>query len=219
MPKRLQKQISKLYDKILDLGTIVEERVKNVISAFQNRDEKLALEVIEKDSEINDMEVEIEEECLKVLALYQPVAIDLRILAAIIKINNDLERVGDEAVNIGQRILTIVKYPSPPVSLEFNRMAEEVEGMLRLSLDSLVRRDIDLAYKVCKMDPVVDEMNWKNYRIVNDAIKDNPEMAEPLINMLLISRHLERIADHATNIAEDMIYIIEGEIPRHRITL
>ena len=219
MPHRLQKEISKLYDKILKLGTIVEKRVKDVIYALQNRDVNLAKSVIEKDSEINEMEVEIEEECLKVLALYQPVAIDLRILAAIIKINNDLERVGDEAVNIGQRILTIVKYPPPSLSLEFNKMAEEVEGMLRLSLDSLVYRDVNLAYKVCKMDPVVDEINWNNYRLIRDAIKSEPEMTEPLINMLLISRHLERIADHATNIAEDIIYIIKGEIPRHRITL
>ncbi len=161
------------------------------------------------------MEVEIEEECLKILALYQPVAIDLRFLAAVIKINNDLERIADEAVNIARRVSIIAKREKIDISFDYSLMAGKAEYMLKKSLDALVNLDIDLAFKVCTLDDEVDEMLREAYDRIKQAIGEYPDRVGYLINLLLISRHLERIADHGTNIAEEVIYLIEGEIVRH----
>lgn len=215
MQKRLQKEIMSLHGRILELGAMAEERVRMAIRAFQNRDLDLAREIIERDKEINEVEVEIEEECLKAIALYQPVAIDLRTVIAIIKINNDLERVGDEAVNISERITIISRYPASEIEEEIKKMADEARDMLKASIDSLVFKDVRLAYQIFKRDDRIDEMNMRNYEKIRDTLKSMPEMTELLINMLFISRHLERIADHATNIAEEVMYMVEGEIPRH----
>jgi phosphate transport system protein len=162
------------------------------------------------------MEVEIEEECLKILALHQPVAVDLRFIAAVIKINNDLERIADETVNIARGVRYLSKDRQAfPFAFDFSVMVDKTQTMLKKSLDALVNLDTDIAVKVCLLDDEVDEMNAEVHRLVKEAIKENPEHGEHLINLLLISRHLERIADHATNIAEEVIYLIEGEIVRH----
>jgi phosphate transport system protein len=217
MPIRLQKELQKLKKRILTLGTMVEEHVRMAIQAVQTRDATLAMKVIDSDSEIDESEVEVEEECLKLLALHQPVAVDLRFLAAVIKINNDLERIGDQAVNIAQRVATIAKRHPITVPFDYQLMGEKTETMLRESLDALVNLDADLAYKVCLKDDEVDDMNRKIYDKVKDAIRSQPERVGDLINLLLVSRHLERIADLATNIAEEVIYMVEGEISRHKM--
>lgn len=217
MPIRLQKELQKLKKRILTLGTMVEEHVRMAIQAVQTRDATLAMKVIDSDSEIDESEVEVEEECLKLLALHQPVAVDLRFLAAVIKINNDLERIGDQAVNIAQRVATIAKRNPITVPFDYQLMGEKTETMLRESLDALVNLDADLAYKVCLKDDEVDDMNRKIYDKVKDAIRSQPERVGDLINLLLVSRHLERIADLATNIAEEVIYMVEGEISRHKM--
>ena len=187
------------------------------IQAVQTRDATLAMKVIDSDSEIDESEVEVEEECLKLLALHQPVAVDLRFLAAVIKINNDLERIGDQAVNIAERVVTIAKSHPVKVAFDYQLMGEKTEAMLRESLDALVNLDVDLAYKVCLKDDEVDDMNREIYDKVKDAIRSNPQRVGYLINFLLVSRHLERIADLATNIAEEVIYMVEGEISRHKM--
>ncbi len=215
MTKRLHMELTNLKKRILTLGTMVEERVREVIKYFSTRDSNGARRIIELDREVDEMEVEIEEECLKILALHQPVASDLRFIAAVIKINNDLERVGDEAVNIAQRILIIVRHPPIQLAVDFDSMASKVENMLRLCLDSLVYEDLDIAYKVCLLDDEIDALNRRNYDAIKEQLSRCPNLTGPLINMLLVSRHLERIADHATNVAEEVIYMIEGEIPRH----
>lgn len=216
MGKRFIQEMERLHEKLLGLSVMVESKVKQAIKALEERDMNLARIVIESDVDIDNLEVEIEEDCLKTLALYQPVAEDLRYLVATIKINNDLERIGDEAVNIAERALVILKYPSINLNLDFKIMTNTVDKMLRLSLDSLVYRDIDIAYKVCLMDDTVDGIYSKNYEILKDALNSCKHRAGLLINTLLVFRHLERIADHATNIAEEVIYILEGEIPRHK---
>jgi phosphate transport system protein len=216
MSKRFQKEVAKLHEKLLSLGVMVESRVRQAISAFMNRDMEQAKAVIKADVDIDTLEVEIEEDCLKLLALYQPVAKDLRFLVATIKINNDLERVGDESVNIAQRCLVVLKYPPMDIHINIKQMAENVQKMLRSSLDALVYKDLDLAYRVCIQDDTIDNWNRKNYEIIKDELNKCQGKAGLLLNMLLISRHLERIADHATNIAEEVILILEGEIPRHR---
>jgi phosphate transport system protein len=192
----------------------VEENVDKALLASWRRDEVMAREVIDADSRVDDMEVELEEECLKVLALHQPVAKDLRLMIAILKINNDLERIGDQAVNIAKR----VRHLSAEERLDkdaLNKMADIVRKMLRTSLDSLVDVDVDLGNNVLALDDEVDELNRSNFKRAIKMIRQNPEEADEIMGSLTISRNLERIADLATNIAEDVIYLISGEIIRH----
>ena len=215
MAKHFFRELEKIKKRILSLGAMVEERVRMVIKALETRDGDAAKNIVISDHEIDEMEVEIEEECLKILALYQPVAIDLRFLTAVIKINNDLERIADEAVNIAKRVSIIAKREKLDISFDYSLMAGKAEYMLKKSLDALVNLDIDLALKVCILDDEVDEMQREAYDRIKQAIGEYPDRVGYLINLLLISRHLERIADHGTNIAEEVIYLIEGEIVRH----
>ena len=215
MAKHLQRELEKVKKRILSLGALVEERVRMAVEAVENRDTAIAQQIIDNDWAIDEMEVDIEEDCLKVLALYQPVAVDLRFLIATIKINNDLERIGDQAVNIAQRVNIIAKRPSPEFTFDYALMADKTQDMLKKSLDALVNLDVDLAFKVITLDDEVDLIQKEAYDRIKEAIKSNPERVGYLVNLLLISRHLERLADHATNIAEEVIYLIEGEIIRH----
>ena len=215
MAKHLEKELEKLKKRILSLGALVEERVRMAIRSIESRDTELAEKIANTDYEIDEMEVEVEEECLKILAPHQPVAVDLRFLIAVIKINNDLERIGDEAVNIAERVENISKKEKVEVPFEYSTMAEKAASMLKTSLDSLVNLDLDEAFRVLTLDDEVDHIHGENYDQVKGVIKENPLRSGYLINLLLISRHLERIADHATNIAEEVIYLIEGEIVRH----
>jgi phosphate transport system protein len=215
MAKYLIRELDKIKKKILSLGALVEERVRIASAAVDNRDAAIAQKIIDTDWEIDEMEVEVEEECLKILALHQPVAVDLRFIITVIKINNDLERIGDQAVNIAERVLTISKRPEMDFVFDYLPMAEKAEAMLKMSLDALVNMDVDLAFKVVTMDDEVDAIKELAYDRIKEAIKAQPKRVGYLINLLLISRHLERLADHATNIAEEVIYLIEGEIVRH----
>ena len=216
MKRHLQKELSGLKKRILSLGALVEERVRMTISALETKDGALARQIIRSDKEIDQAEVEVEEECLKIIALHQPVAVDLRFINIVIKINNDLERVGDEAVNIAERVENMSKRLPLSFPFDFTAMAEKAEAMLKNSLDALVNQDVDLAYEVCLGDDEVDRMNRTIYDKVKAAIKEQPDRVAYLLSLMLIGRHLERIADHATNIAEEVIYMIEGKIFRHR---
>jgi len=216
MPKRLQKELEKIKKRILYLGAMVEERIRMAIKAMETWDADLAEEIIRKDYEIDELEIEVEEECLKILALHQPVAVDLRFLIATIKINNDLERIGDEAVNIAHRVKNISKRKRLDVSFDFSLMAEKAAAMFRLSLDALVNLDLDLAFKVLTLDDEVDQMHRELYDRIKEVMSRNPDYVGYLINLYTTSRHLERVGDHSTNIAEEVIYLIEGEIIRHR---
>ncbi len=216
MAKHLQRELDKLKKTILTLGAMVEERVRMAVQAVENRDEALAQRVVQADHDIDVMEVEVEEECLKLLALYQPVAVDLRFIVAVIKINNELESIADQAVNIAERVITIARRPPfDQAVFDFSRMAEKAQAMLKKSLDALVNLDVDLAFKVMLLDDEVDELRNEAYDRIKQVMAANPDRLGLLINMLLISRHLERLADYTTNIAEEVIYLIEGEIVRH----
>ena len=216
MTKHFRKELETVKKRILTLGSMVEDLVHDSVQAVDRVDADLADEIIKKDSEIDEAEVDIEEECLKVLALHQPVAVDLRFIIAVIKINNELERIGDQAVNIAQRVQVIAKRPKPPFWFDYSEMGEKAQKMLRMSLDALVNLDVDLAYRVITMDDEVDQIKSDAYDKIKQAIQDLPERVGYYINLLLISRHLERLADHATNIAEEVIYLVEGEIFRHK---
>lgn len=217
MAKHLERQIEILKQKILYVGTLVEEAIARAISALINRDVPLAERVIASDSVIDRMEVDVEEECLKILALYQPVAADLRFVVAVLKINNDLERMGDLAKNIAKRV---VFFGNEPVELpvDFREMAIKAQSMVKDSLDALVEGDVALARQVRLEDDEVDQSRTRIRRQLLDAIKERPQYVESLLKLNSVSKHLERLADMATNVAEDVIYMVQGEIVRHRVT-
>ncbi|NNL77680.1 MAG: phosphate signaling complex protein PhoU [Desulfobacterales bacterium] len=217
MTQHFQRELIKIKKMILSLGAVVEERVQMAKSAIDDRDAELARRIIKQDFEIDEMEVEVEEECLKILALHQPVAVDLRFLIAVIKINNDLERIGDQAVNIAERMVFITKQDPADFIFDYTTMAEKAQVMLKMSLDALVNLDVDLALKVCMLDDEVDAFKAIAYDKIKAAMTKDPANLGYYINLLLISRHLERLADHTTNIAEEVIYMIEGDIVRHGI--
>lgn len=214
MTTHLTRAMHQIKKEILSLGAMVEDRFKKAIEAIQKEDLELAQYIIDTDFKVDEREIEVEEECLKTLALYQPVATDLRLIVAVIKINNDLERIADYAVNIAQRYKTSAQNPNK-FKYDYTAMADQAARMLKMSLDALVSMDVDMAYTVREMDTEVNNMRNDAYRIMKDDIRANPEMVQEIINMYLISRHIERVGDHTTNIAEEVIYLIEGEIIRH----
>lgn len=219
MTRHFQNEIERLKKKILFLATMVEEALQNAVTAVNNTDDYLATQVINSDSDIDTLEIEVEEECLKILALHQPVAADLRYVVAVLKINNDLERIADLAVNIAKRAKERSVRKPAKAPFDLSAMLDAVVDMVRDSVDSLVRKDVSLAQQVCDDDDRVDNLHESAFRTVEQEIVKDPKGASGLINILSVSRNLERIADHATNIAEDVIYMIEGEIVRHRSSL
>jgi phosphate transport system protein len=212
----LQREIDKLKKHILELGAVVEERVRMAVKSVEESDSALARKVITGDIEIDHMEVDLEEECLKILALYQPVAIDLRFIIAVLKINNDLERLGDLAVNIAERATCLDAHEKNEIIDDLTVMADKTQDMLRKSLDSLVNLDASLAREVCAADDVVDLIHANLFTKFEKAVLKNPARLQYFTNLIGVSRNLERIADHTTNIAEDVIYLSVGEIIRHR---
>lgn len=216
MSAHLQKEIDKLKKKLLSLSAIVEDTVFQVVRALRDRDAAAAQAVIDRDTEIDDREVDIEEECQKILALHQPVALDLRFIITVLKINAELERIGDATVNIAERVVFLVAEEPIDEPFDFPGMAGCAQRMLRKSLDALINQDVRGAYDVIAADDEVDAMNRRMYRQVEDGIRARPDRVESLIHLLGVSRSIERIADHATNISEDVIYLIEGNIVRHR---
>lgn len=215
MSQHLQREIEQLKKKILALGATVENSVHDAVEAVEYRNSDLAAKVVLRDKEIDQLEVDLEEDCLKILALHQPVAIDLRFIVAVLKINSDLERIGDLSVNLAERAQLLGASPPITVPFDFVSIADNTQRMLRLSLDSLVNLNAKIARDVCRMDDDVDRANREAYGLVKDVIRIHPEHADILIAYLSVSRYLERIADHATNIAEDVIYMTEGFIARH----
>jgi phosphate transport system protein len=216
MTQHIHRQIDALKQKILYVGTLVEEAIANAISALINRDAVMARKVIANDAVIDRMEVEVEEECLKILALYQPVANDLRFVVATLKINNDLERMGDLAKNIAKRTSYLAGAETMEVPVDFRSMAMQAQQMVKQSLDALVNADAALARQVRDEDDEVDESRQRIRQQVLAAIRRNPERTEYLLKFNSVSKHLERLADMATNVAEDVIYMVEGEIVRHQ---
>jgi phosphate transport system protein len=213
----LHKEMASLEKQLLALTAMVEESVQLSFQALMKFDTALAEKLIRSDEVINSMEVDLEEECLKILALHQPVANDLRMIVAVLKINNNLERIADQAVNISERTLAVARESRVTCPLNLNDMAKKVLVMLGKSLDSLVDADLELAHEVLELDEDVDNLHSQNYQLFKDYIRLHPESIDTVLNYLTVSRHLERVADLATNIAEDVIYLNEGRIVRHTI--
>jgi phosphate transport system protein len=217
MSKHLQRDLECLKKEILTMGAMVEGAANKAISSLVRRNTEWAEEVMKGDDEIDEKENAIQEECLKLLALHQPVAGDLRFIVTVMKVNNDLERMGDLAVNIAERGLYLSTRPSIRIPLNFSKMVERVQAMVHESLNALVNLDTALARKVWRDDDEVDAMNREMYVVLQELMREDPDTIHRAVHTLSASRHLERIADLATNIAEDIIFMAEGEIVRHRL--
>jgi len=217
MTSILHKELGRLKELLLALTALVEENVQLSVKALAERDVILAERLIKADEEVNRLEVDLEEECLKILALHQPVANDLRLIVAVLKINNNLERIADQAVNISQRVLAVAQTPDVPSPLNLDAMAVKVIAMLEQALDALINADLDLARTVLNLDDEVDSLHETNYRLFKEHVRKQPETIDTVLNYLTVSRYLERVADLSTNIAEDVIYLNEGKIVRHLI--
>ena len=215
MQKHLEREMITLKQNILRLSTMVEETVTAATKGFQEMDGVGAEHVIEQDVDIDQMEIKIEEDCLKMLALYQPVARDLRFIVTVLKINNDLERIGDLAVNIAKCARYLAKKPKLDTGFHFSTIIQKTKDMLKKSIDAFVNMDTQLAYEVCALDAEIDNLKNQQEQAITERIKSTPSDTDSLIRFLSISRHLERIADHTTNIAEDVIYSVDGDIIRH----
>ncbi len=215
MTQHMQRELDKLKKMILSLAAVVEESVQQAVRSLERLDGPLAEQVIANDDQVDQMEVDLEEECLKILALHQPVAADLRFIVSVLKINNDLERICDLAVNIAERTLGVAAEGRVPVPFDVAHMGQKVQTMLEKALDALVNADLHAARAVFDLDDEVDAIHKRNYQLVKEQIRRKPERIDSLIQYTSVSRHLERIADLATNIAEDIVYMIEGEIVRH----
>lgn len=214
MQHNYHRHVQKLTEHFLALGNTVEDRVRKACSSFHDMKIEDLEMVIRSDYEIDQMEVEIEEECLKILALYQPVARDLRYIIALIKINNEIERIGDHAVKIAMRVKFISEHSAMNFPMDYTPMADKVITMLKTSLDALINKDADLAHTIFLLDDEVDAMRNRAYDIIKEELRKRPDDAGSLLNGYLLARHLERIADRSTNIAEEVIYMVHGDIIR-----
>ena len=216
MTVHLQRDLDSLKKDIVHLGSLVQNSTQSVVEFLGTKSEQQLQDVLEYEDRINELEVDIEENCLKVLALHQPVAIDLRFIIVIMKVNNDLERMGDQAVNISHRVKSLIDGPELPVSLPIDEMTNAVQKMVSLSLEALVSQDPAIARKVVDMDDIVDDLNAQTYDLIRETIQSNPSLVNSAMSMATISSNLERIGDLCTNIAEEVIFMVEGQVIRHQ---
>jgi len=217
MSLHLQRDLDALKKEILKLGNMVESSINRAMVSLTDRNPDLAKIVFADENEIDAQEVFIEENCLKVLALHQPVATDLRFIVVVLKVNNDLERMGDFAVNVAKRSIELLKQDMIPCPTGFTEVLPDViRTMVRNSMNALVELDVDLAREVIEMDNIVDEINRQMYVELQGLMKRDYTTVERAVSLLSCSRYLERIADLSTNIAEEVIFMVEGEVVRHQ---
>jgi phosphate transport system protein len=215
MRSRFQNGLDELRDKLLRMGGLAEQAIDRATEAYRTRDAKFCQMVFTGEAAINQAERDIDELALDLLAMQQPMAIDLRFIMAVIKINADLERVGDQAVNIAQRVLDLVSEPPVELPVDVPKMASSVSTMVQRALESFLDGHAEVAESVLQMDNVVDRMKDEAFVVLVQKMQSDPGLVRPALNVLLISRNLERIADHATNIAEDVIFWVRGADVRH----
>ena len=210
---------SELKQRLLHMGSLVEEMIHLAIQGLIERDEKILSKVYEREAEVNSLHIEVDDRCLKFLALHQPTAADLRFVMAAIKINSDLERIGDQTVNISQTTTHLMKHPQLKKRLfDIPRMAELAKQMVKDSLDAFVSRDVHLAQSVVKKDAEEDQLKSEAFNELLQLMQSDSSTVQRALGLILISRNLERIADHATNISEDVIFMVLGKDIRHQVT-
>jgi len=215
--RHFHEELDALKQTLLAMGGLVEDQIRRVMRALLDRDGDLAQEVIDRDRQVNAYDVEIDEKCVELLALHQPTAGDLRFITTTLKIVTDLERIGDQAVNIAQRALELGREPQLKPYVDLPRMAEKAQRMVKESLDAFVSRDTALAREVCGEDSEVDALREQVFRELLTFMMEDPRTIPRAIRLILISRFLERVADHATNIAEMVIYMVESKMVRHTL--
>ncbi len=216
MRTHLQRDLNRLIKRLLEVGALVETALKKATQALFQRELALANEVISGDRVVDRLEVEFEEECLKVLALHAPVAVDLRRVVGFLKVNNDLERIGDLAQNIAERAVFFATREPMQFPDQLSDLSQRVRRMVSQSLDCVINTDIEVARRVVDEDDAVDAIHQGFYRVIEDMITERPENGAAILQLLSISRYLERIADQSTNIAEDVIFMVSGEVIRHQ---
>lgn len=214
--RHLQRSLDRLQSDVLSLFGIVEQMINKSVKALYDRDVTLADEVIETDESVDQREVAIEDDCLKLLALHQPVASDLRWTTTVIKINSDLERMADLACNIAERAKALAHFPMFPIPDDLETMVSEATTMVSRALDSFVETNTSLALNVMRSDDRIDELNRRLICELREVMKSSPESVEPALHCFSAARHLERIADLAENISEDVVFLVDGEIIRHK---
>ena len=217
MQRHFHEEIETLKQTLLAMGGLVEDQIRHVMRALVERDDALAQEVIERDQQVNAYDVEVDETCVSLLALHQPAAGDLRFITTAMKIVTDLERMGDQAVNIAQRVLELNREPQLKPYIDLPRMAEKAQRMVKESLDAFVARDTELARRVCAEDAEVDALKEQIFRELLTFMMEDARTIPRAIRLVLISRFLERLADHATNIAEMVIYLVDAKMVRHTL--
>jgi phosphate transport system protein len=210
-----EEELTSLESRLLEMGALVEERVCSSVEGLAARDLEIIGKVLRGDAPVNDLHIEIDSRCCRLLALYQPLATDLRAVVSVLKINSDLERVGDLAVNIAEAALRYVIQPPLKEPVDVPTIAEVAQGMLHSALDAFVRRDIRGAQQVLNQDDQLDGLKSQVFRDLLTAMIHEPSTVGPALDLILISRHLERIGDHATNIAEDIIFMVSAQDVRH----
>ncbi len=216
LSRHLTRDLETLHRNMLLMCGMAEELVHKSLAALQEPDSAVSNELVAEDDAIDDLDVRLEEDCLKILALYQPVADDLRRITTVMKITGELERVADLGVNIAERAASLASGPEIVIPDTLERMAGDALSMLHDSINALVNLDSHLARRVCARDETVDEYNRNIIVELTETMKRSPALIEPMMHLFSVARHVERVADHATNIAEDVIYLVEGEIVRHR---
>tara|TARA_B100001175_G_C19474420_1_gene623488 strand:- start:172 stop:834 length:663 start_codon:yes stop_codon:yes gene_type:complete len=217
MSRHLQRDLDELKKELLQLGDMVETAINNSLIALNDRRPELAEALIKEEKLVDEKEVHIEEECLKILALHQPVAMDLRFIVVVLKVNNDLERMGDMASKIAKRSLLLSSEDPIPTLPEFREvMPDYIRTMVKNSLEAMIKLDLEMARKVIEMDNTVDEINKQMYQAFHQQVIADPNTTQRALATLSVSRYLERIADLATNVAEDVIFMIDGEVIRHQ---
>ena len=217
MERHFDEELNALRESLIHMCSLSEEAIAKATKALVDRNVELAEEVIRQDNAINELEVEIDKQCLRLFALRQPIAIDLRFISSAMKINNQLERIGDEAVNIAERALGLIKEPRLKPLIDIPRLAVMAQEMVKDSVSSFINRDADLARSVCKHDDEVDDLNNQIFRELLTYMMEDQAAISRAIRLIFTGRHLERIADHATNIAEDVIYMVLGSDIRHHM--
>jgi phosphate transport system protein len=210
-----QEELQQLKTRLLEMGGLAEDRVRAIVQALVDRDAATADRVLAGDGPINQLHIEIDSRCFKLLALYQPMAVDLRAIVSAVKINTDLERVGDLAINIAEAVKRYMRHPPVKELIDIPRMADIAQHMLRDALDAYVRRDTELAQAVLNEDDALDALKTQVFRELLTYMLSDPSTIEPALDLILISRHLERIGDHATNVAEDVIFMVSARDVRH----
>lgn len=216
MERHFDQQLGALRKNLIQMASLVETAIANAVKSLIERDSKLAQGVIKSDEDIDSLELEIDKQCVDLLALRQPLAIDLRFITSSIKITNNLERMGDLAVNIAERVIPLSQEPQLKPLIDIPRMATITQTMVKDSIDAFVNRDTELARSVYERDSTVDALNDQIFRELLTYMMQDPRNITRAVHLVLISRHLERIADHSTNIAEEVVYIVKAKVVKHR---